>query len=340
MNAIVHQPTQVEPSGRRSVAGDYLRFWIGRATYQPVDRPGAAWFLPLWGLSLAVAYACSVLVTIVVVSGGATPPDNAVGEMVEQGSVLGLLLTAVVLAPLIEEVAFRLPMSLRPWHVAGGVAVLAIMFVPSLFGVSLGLALAGDDRQAVAGLLELGLVVAITLGLGLVLRRLLPERSKHAPAEISPRVRYGVVVVLTLLFAAAHLSNFSEFTWFLPAFIVPQLLVGMVLAYVRLAQSWWMAVGIRVEQRGGGRVRADAPLRHQRAGPGPGGPGHPLPGRPARPGVGHRTAGVNLYRTWRARHPTPPPHQPVAWAPIPSQPPPWPPQPVGPPASATTAVGE
>ncbi|MCB1026964.1 MAG: CPBP family intramembrane metalloprotease [Microthrixaceae bacterium] len=340
MNAIVHQPTQVEPSGRRSVAGDYLRFWIGRATYQPVDRPGAAWFLPLWGLSLAVAYACSVLVTIVVVSGGATPPDNAVGEMVEQGSVLGLLLTAVVLAPLIEEVAFRLPMSLRPWHVAGGVAVLAIMFVPSLFGVSLGLALAGDERQAVAGLLELGLVVAITLGLGLVLRRLLPERSKHAPAEISPRVRYGVVVVLTLLFAAAHLSNFSEFTWFLPAFIVPQLLVGMVLAYVRLTRSWWMAVGIHALNNAVA-VGFGLMPRYATTELAQGLAGLAILCLVALLGLASATAlGVNLYRTWRARHPTPPPHQPVAWAPIPSQPPPWPPQPVGPPASATTAVGE
>ena len=111
-----------------SVLGDYLRFWSGRDSFRPRATPSTGWFLPLWGVSLAVAYASSIVVTIAVVAFGSDPPENAIGDLVESGPVISLILTAVVLAPLIEEVAFRLPMSLRPWHVAGGIGVLSVMF--------------------------------------------------------------------------------------------------------------------------------------------------------------------------------------------------------------------
>jgi hypothetical protein len=80
--------------------------------------------------------------------------------------------------------------------------------------------------------------------LGLILRRLLPREPSDGPALVSTRVRFGVIVTLTVVFAGAHLGNFAEFTWFLPAFILPQVLVGMVLAYVRVIRSWWMGVAI------------------------------------------------------------------------------------------------
>ncbi len=227
-----------------SVLGDYLRFWRGRATFRPGSTPNAAWFLPLWGVSLATAYASSIVVTMAVLAFGGDPPENAVGDLVESGPVLSLILTAVVLAPLIEEVAFRLPMSLRPWHVAGGVGVLSVMFVPSLFGVSLGQSIVGGDNEAISAVVEVALTVGVIVVLGLILRRLLPHEPNDGPALMPSGVRYGVIVTLTVLFAGAHLSNFSEFTWFLPAFILPQLLVGMVLAYVRVVRNWWLGVGI------------------------------------------------------------------------------------------------
>ncbi|MBK6502097.1 CPBP family intramembrane glutamic endopeptidase [Candidatus Microthrix sp.] len=237
---------QTPPPAQRavSVVGDYLRFWGGRGNYRLRDQPAARWFLPLWGLSLAVAYASSVMVTMVVVGLGGKQPDNAVGDLVENGSAIVLVITAVLLAPLLEEVAFRLPMSLRPWHVAGGVGVLSVMFVPGLFGVSLGTAIVGDRQEALASLVEVGMTVAIIVVLGLVLRLLLPKGPERGAVLIPTRARFVVIVILTAVFAAAHLGNFSEFTWFLPAFILPQLLVGMVLAYVRVTRSWWMGVGI------------------------------------------------------------------------------------------------
>lgn len=233
------------PSGATtSVVGDYLRFWRGDATFRPRTAPSPGWFLPLWGASLAVAYASSIVVTMAVLALGGDRPENAVGDLLESGPILSLILTAVVLAPLIEELAFRLPMSLRPWHVAGGVGVLSVMFVPSLFGVSLGQAIAGGDNEVIAVVVEVGLTVGVTVVLGLILRRLLPREPAVGPALVPTRARFVVIVALTLLFAAAHLGNFSEFTWFLPAFILPQVLVGMVLAYVRVVRNWWMGVAI------------------------------------------------------------------------------------------------
>ena len=236
------QPTSTRST--TSVLGDYLRFWSGRDSFRPRATPSTGWFLPLWGVSLAVAYASSIVVTIAVVAFGSDPPENAIGDLVESGPVISLILTAVVLAPLIEEVAFRLPMSLRPWHVAGGIGVLSVMFVPSLFGVSLGQAIVGGDDEAIAAVVEVALTVGVICVLGLILRRLLPREPSDGPALVSTRVRFGVIVTLTVVFAGAHLGNFAEFTWFLPAFILPQVLVGMVLAYVRVIRSWWMGVAI------------------------------------------------------------------------------------------------
>lgn len=338
-------PTPEAPAPRAgSVLGNYARFWGGRATYLSVARPSAAWFFPLWGLSLAVAYVCTVVVTLLVFAGGGEPPDNAVGEMVEQGSVLGLVLTAVILAPLIEEVAFRLPMSLRPWHVAGGIAVLSVMFVPSLFGSDLGADLAGSGGQGAAMFITFGLIVAITLGLGLILNRLLPDRSNGAPAEISPRVRYGVMLVLTLMFAAAHLSNFSEFTWFLPALIIPQLLVGMVLAYVRVTRSWWMAVGIHALNNAVA-VGFGLMPRYAKSETAQGLAGLAILALIALLGLASAIAlAIDAYRSWKAKQPeqpAQPPHYPQQQH-FPT-PPPWPPPGAAPLPlryPETTAVGD
>ena len=331
------------PVPATSVLGDYLRFWRGQASFRPRNTPRGAWFLPLWGVSLATAYASSVVVTIAVLAFGGTPPDNAVGDLVQSGPVLSLILTAVVLAPLVEEVAFRLPMSLRPWHVAGGVGVLSVMFVPGLFGVSLGRAIVGDDNGALSAVVEVALTVGVVVVLGLILRRLLPSEPSDGPALVPTRVRFAVIVALTLLFAGAHLGNFSEFTWFLPAFILPQLLVGMVLAYARVVRNWTTGVAIhalnnavavgfgllpRWADQGGAQTAV----------------GLAILGSIILLGGGSAIAlGVDAYSTWdRNQHAYPAsPHSP-ALQPDPwphGRPPPWPPTGRVPTRESTTAGG-
>lgn len=146
-------------------------------------------------------------------------PEELRWQDTERRSI-GIAISAVLLAPLIEETAFRL------WLVPG----VARLMLASAALVLLAAARALDGRSLVLAML------------------LAPIAASYvSPAWLDRVMRQTFRLVLygsTTAFAMLHLANFEDArSWLhvLPA-VLPQFTVGLVLAYLRLRLGFWHGV--------------------------------------------------------------------------------------------------
>lgn len=178
------------------------------------------WLFFLWGMSVFV------LAPIVLGVSGMLGASNRLHDV----DISRLVLLAAIWAPLVEELLFRLGLR-RPR--------LAMLYVPVLAYV----------LYTKAGIFNI-VVVVLLLGLFIVLdlRRLttvqyaLPFKWRRLYCRFFPVIFHGSV----LAFASMHLMNY-EFSGgaaslLLPLLILPQWLTGMVIAWMRVRDSFACAV--------------------------------------------------------------------------------------------------
>lgn len=148
-------------------------------------------------------------------------PENAIDKL-----QLGPLWLAVivVVAPIGEELAFRCWLSGRPGHVAAIVALLVGLALPILSGPQ-------AHPILLLGSLAIAVVVAVALAVWLRRRPAFPFFSRHFA---------WFYFASALLFASAHLANYSQGTMLvLLPLVVPQLIAGLILGYARVTYGLW-----------------------------------------------------------------------------------------------------
>jgi len=136
---------------------------------------------------------------------------------------------AVVMAPLLEETAFRLPMKFSYVRIALALG-LALMALPTLI----------DSEQT----------VQIIIGVVLVSVFLFQFINQQKDNQLNDRMGawweqhfYIPFWLLTVGFALLHLSNFGDFPIHLAPFLVlPQFVLGAILGYVRTGFGFAYAV--------------------------------------------------------------------------------------------------
>lgn len=237
------QPEPVRPPG---VAQQFLQFWLGRQPWRPTGRPRVWWYLTLWWTALGAGLAVAVMGSIIAALAGSHPNKNAVADLVTTSSAPKVVLLAVVIAPLWEETAFRLPVSATPWTTALGCSVLLLVVGPGVMNLSptwfLGRGTAQWVRVGV-GAGEVIIAFALLWAVFAAVRRRRPGRSTEV-GSANHRWRLVAMAGLTVGFAAAHLANFAHITSLTPVMVVPQLLLGSVLMFARVNLSWWAGVAI------------------------------------------------------------------------------------------------
>jgi membrane protease YdiL (CAAX protease family) len=148
-------------------------------------------------------------------------PQNAI-DKIKLGPLV--LAAIVIFAPVVEELVFRSWLSGRPGHVTAAVAILLGLAIPILSGMQ-------SHPILLFGGLAIGAVVA--LGLLVWLR-------KHPPFPFFSRHFAWFYAAASLLFALAHLTNYSEgASLLLLVLVVPQLLVGLIHGYARVTYGLW-----------------------------------------------------------------------------------------------------
>ena len=148
-------------------------------------------------------------------------PENAIDQL-----DLGPLWLSIIVvgAPIAEELAFRGWLSGRPGHVTGLLAVLIGVAIPIV---------SGPQAHPVLVLGSMAIAVLVAVGLLFWLRRRPPFRffSRHFA---------WFYAASALLFASAHLANYSEgASPILLLLVVPQLIAGLIFGYARVTYGLW-----------------------------------------------------------------------------------------------------
>lgn len=159
---------------------------------------------------------------------GFEPPDHLLNDFTLTGE---LILLIVVVGPVLEELAFRSWLSGRPGHLAA----------VALLGLG-GLALLGTPRSGAGSgpaVASLGLALAL-LASAIAAIWLLRQRGALGWFR---RAFLPLFALSTLAFALLHLLNYEEgsLVGLLPL-VVPQLITGAILGYVRVHYGLWASV--------------------------------------------------------------------------------------------------
>ncbi|WP_299411607.1 CPBP family glutamic-type intramembrane protease [Acaryochloris sp. IP29b_bin.148] len=232
------QPTSPQPHQADSLLGNFLRFLqrprytIKVPTQQAAIASGStaiADLLRLYSLKVIIMLPLMVLqfwVKARLSDVGAIQADS------ETISLNAFFWYGVVLAPVLEEIMFRLPLRYSPLN-------LALTFcVWSLF-ITLTVNLPLPPSQ----IFVLLVVGSLLLRLGLK-KSIHPKAAHRLYQQWFPVLFYGSV----LLFGLAHLTNYNFTTvidqaWTLtPLLVLTQIEGGIFLAFIRLQYGFWWAI--------------------------------------------------------------------------------------------------
>jgi len=133
-----------------------------------------------------------------------------------------------LIGPLLEEVVFRLPLSLKKRHIAIGCAVAVFLFTGAIFhnltqikGLNLALQLSACVLVYTAGMLF------VPTGLSI---------NDH-------RFRKHLIILSMCLFGLMHIGNYIPIQWPLiwiyPIYVLPQLLMGWAITFIRFKNGFW-----------------------------------------------------------------------------------------------------
>ncbi len=192
----------------------------------------------LYGLNLLAAIGIFGLLAVF----GQTPNSNAVVQLAQALEPWQLLFLAGVLIPIWEELSFRLGLRWGRANLSAGLAALGLFFAQVPLQAVPGLPTWLFNLTDPLGVTSVAVVWAVLAGgLWLVLGRLNLAGLEAAYTRHYRWVVYGAVI----LFAALHAFNYENLSdiWFLaPVLVLPQLLLGLGLAYVRARLGWVWAV--------------------------------------------------------------------------------------------------
>jgi len=137
------------------------------------------------------------------------------------------VLLVLFVGPIIEEMIFRLPLSLKKWHIA--VSLFFISYY--LFGGKLLI----NDASAIESLwkLSLAMLISVIFGFGC------PDRVLVYLKQIDFRYYFYISAIAFALF---HINSYKplngEVAFFYPLYVIPQFIMGIFLGFIRLRFSF------------------------------------------------------------------------------------------------------
>ena len=211
----------------RSLLGTYLRFLRSpNLTDPPIaisTFKAAKSILRLYSLHLLLLLVVLALINQI----PSAQESNNLLDILEGTSVWYLPMMAVVVAPLLEECLFRLP--LRAFAVNLLLPASLILFGGTAIEAYGVLSTVGWRAIASAPVVICAIVAFINVYFGLKRTKLSGLQAFYN--KYSRIVFYSVA----LLFGAIHIFNYDANVWlFLPVLVLPQVIIGLLFGFVRL----------------------------------------------------------------------------------------------------------
>jgi membrane protease YdiL (CAAX protease family) len=218
-----------------------LRDFLGFLKAPAVLRPSGVWSvksLASWGVMTLFHIGVLLLVILPLVTlwqqAFDLPPPDAFDKFPKEL----LLPIVVIVAPILEEIAFRGWQTGRPRVLPGVISALLLLLL-AVAGPTLGLV-------TVPVGVRIAIVVAIVLlgpvGWFVLRRRGTPRWYLRA----YPLVFYGVALV----FAGVHLLNYAQFSLLAIPLVLPQLWAGLTLAFVRMRLGLVASIAVHMASNG------------------------------------------------------------------------------------------
>ena len=159
------------------------------------------------------------------------PVHDRFEEVMNQIGVVGFIFFAVLIGPLLEEIAFRLALRFRLRTVLIGVTAFVIYMAQAASYLF-------DAENSQASLL-LGSVATVSL-LGFIV--LCIKRQNAVKAWWNTHFSW-VFYIFSVAFALIHIFNFEEFPLkvilLTPIITLPQLILGLGMGYLRMRFGFW-----------------------------------------------------------------------------------------------------
>lgn len=183
-------------------------------------------------LRLYCVHFCAIITAGILISRIPGLQDaSKIQDMFDATPIGPLFFAGVIMAPVLEEAIFRLP--LRPY-------IENLMLAASLF-IFVVLGFFADVIPPSF------LAVAMSTMIGLTLY-LFWRRSRRSQKEPAIRIAAGPLATLVfygfaILFGVVHITNYDMAVWyFLPLVVMPQVIIGFLLGFVRLRYGYIWAV--------------------------------------------------------------------------------------------------
>jgi hypothetical protein len=195
-------------------------------------------------LSVLLSFGSGVIITFVATMTNALD-GHAVGDFIENESILAAFIFACVVAPLLEETAFRLWLVNRPLQVAigafGFLFYYASSLIPGSIIKSVFVSTESDNPFVVLATYLAVFISGVAILYSII--KLKPIQKKLASIYQNKYkwIFYGSAVLFGLL----HVSNY-KFSWVVilltPILVLPQVFGGVLLSYVRVTYGFWRGV--------------------------------------------------------------------------------------------------
>ncbi len=160
---------------------------------------------------------------------------NAVTGVVQEFPLFYVVLLGGVIAPLTEETLFRLALRFKPVYLYFMVSILLY----TIFNyINFGRA-TGFGHIFIVNVIA-PFIVALPV---LFIARI--KNVRTALQNVYARFFPAIIYAFTITFGLMHISNFPdrENIWFvLPILVLPQIMIGLVLAYIRTRYGFWYNV--------------------------------------------------------------------------------------------------
>ncbi|MBD3238892.1 MAG: CPBP family intramembrane metalloprotease [Candidatus Moranbacteria bacterium] len=232
---------------------DFFKFII-RPTY--LDKKQNKHFLlkiwntlRLWALGLILALFFGFITEKLMRLVNYDVTDHAIVNLLQQQSVLLVLFLAVILAPIIEELTFRMIYRYSPFRLSFSIVFVFLtifeLIISSLklnifekFNALLGL----NDYLQILGpyliLFKAGIFLIMIVGFGLALGFIIKFYiDQNKIISFFKKYFFVLFYAFIIFFGLMHLVNFSNILkyWYLaPVFIIPQLVIALFLGYARI----------------------------------------------------------------------------------------------------------
>ncbi|MCQ6959465.1 CPBP family glutamic-type intramembrane protease [Mucilaginibacter aquariorum] len=137
-----------------------------------------------------------------------------------------------IMAPIIEESIFRLPLSFKRSHIAVAFGFALVVLARLIPGLS-------QQNLAINILVRVALFAAGYFAL----YKSLPEIKVP-----NKRLQTGLMITSIVVFGLVHIFNYAPLQWNIifiyPLFVIPQLCMGWMLTYIRFKNGFFWGMGL------------------------------------------------------------------------------------------------